>query len=167
MPAIVSDSSVLISLGGVGLLDLLREFHQTILIPPSVWVEVAGAADSPPAASVVREAQQVGWIKVEPPRNAPLVRSLAATLDQGEAEAIALAVELPAALLLIDESDGRRAARDLGISLTGTIGILLRAKVEGRLVAVRPVLDDLITRQHFRLGRSLYLQVLKEAGEGP
>jgi predicted nucleic acid-binding protein len=167
MPAIVSDASVLISLGGVGLLDLLREFHQTILSPPSVWVEVAGAADSPPAASVVREAQQAGWIKVEPPRNAPLVRSLAATLDQGEAEAIALAVELPAALLLIDESEGRRAARDLGISLTGTIGILLRAKVEGRLAAVRPVLDDLITRQHFRLGRSLYLQVLKEAGEGP
>jgi predicted nucleic acid-binding protein len=85
----------------------------------------------------VREAQQAGWIKVEPPRNAPLVRSLAATLDQGEAEAIALAVELPAALLLIDESEGRRAARDLGISLTGTIGILLRAKVEGRLAAGR------------------------------
>lgn len=166
MPAIVSDSSVLISLGGVGLLDLLREFHQTILIPPSVWMEVAEAPDSPPAASVVREAHRAGWLKVQLPRNSPLVRSLAATLDQGEAEAIALAVELPAALLLIDESDGRRAARDLGIPLTGTIGILLRAKVEGRLASVKPVLDDLITRQRFRLGRALYLQVLKEVGEG-
>jgi len=73
MPAIVSDSSVLISLGGVGLLDLLREFHQSILVPPSVWVEVADTPDSPPAASVVREAHRAGWLKIQPPRNAPLV----------------------------------------------------------------------------------------------
>lgn len=92
---------------------------------------------------------------------------LEATLDPGEAEAIALAAERAPSLLLIDESDGRRVARTIGVSLTGTLGVLLRAKAHGHVAALKPLLNELIERQHFRLHRDLYRQILSEAGEKP
>jgi hypothetical protein len=113
----------------------------------------------------VRQASQEGWLRVEAPRNRALVSSLAASLDMGEAEAITLASELGAALLLIDESDGRAAAKNLGLAITGTLGIRLRAKLCGRLFALKPVLDQLVHNQNFRLSRPLYEQVLQQVGE--
>jgi hypothetical protein len=93
--------------------------------------------------------------------------SLQTKLDAGEAEAIALASELGASLLLMDESDGRNEARSLGLTVTGTLGVLLRAKQTGVLAALKPVLDTLIQQHCFRLGRALYEQALRQAGETP
>jgi uncharacterized protein len=165
MPAVVSDASVLISLGAAGCLALLKDFYQTVLVPNAVWQEIAGSPLPLPGTTEAMQARQEGWLRVETPRNRALVSSLCASLDIGEAEAIALASELGAALLLIDESDGRAAARNLGLAITGTLGILLRAKVCGRLSALKPVLDQLIRDQNFRLSRPLYEQVLLQVGE--
>jgi predicted nucleic acid-binding protein len=165
MPAVVSDASVLISLGATGHFDLLKDFYQTVLIPNAVWQEITASPLPLPGSIEARQAKQGGWLRVETPRNRALVSSLAAGLDIGEAEAITLASELGTALLLIDESDGRAAARNLGLTVTGTLGILMRAKLCGRLFALKPVLNQLIQNQNFRLSRPLYEQALQQVGE--
>ena len=93
--------------------------------------------------------------------------SLQITLDAGEAEAIALASEIGAGLLLMDESDGRAEARSLGLQVTGTLGVLLRARQVGMLPALKPVLDALIQKHSFRLSRSFYEQALRQVDEIP
>jgi len=165
MPAVVSDASVLISLGAAGHFDLLKDFYQTVLVPNAVWQEITGSPLPLPGTTEARQARQDGWLRVEAAQNRALVSSLAASLDLGEAEAITLASELGAALLLVDETDGRAAARNLGLAVTGTLGIRLRARFCGRLSALKPVLDQLIRDQDFRLSWPLYEQVLQQAGE--
>ena len=165
MPVVVSDASVLISLGATGHIDLLKDFYQTVVVPTAVWQEITSSPLPLPGTTEARQASQEGWLRVETPRNRALVSLLAASLDMGEAEAITLASELGAALLLIDESDGRAAAKNLGLAITGTLGILLRAKLCGRLFALKPFLDRLVHNQNFRLSRPLYEQVLQQVGE--
>lgn len=165
MPAVVSDASVLICLGALGQLHLLRTFYQEILVPEAVWQEVTVAAASRPGAQETIHASRQGWLTVKTPSNRALVTSLQTTLDTGEAEAIALASQLGAGLLLMDESDGRSVARSLGVLVTGTLGVLLRAKQTGVVPELKPLLDTLIAQHSFRLSRSLYEQALQQVGE--
>jgi predicted nucleic acid-binding protein len=87
-----------------------------------------------------------------------------AALDQGEAEVITLAIELGVRHVLIDETAGRRVAQLLGLDVSGTVGVLLRAKQGGRVAAVRPLLDDL-RRHGIWLGQRVYQFAIREAGE--
>lgn len=103
---VVSDASPLIALAVVGRLDLLRQLYAEVLLPEAVYGEVTAVQDAPGAAEVTNS----GWIRTQPLRDRMLAEALALELDAGEAEAIALAVELRADLLLMDE---RRAARQL------------------------------------------------------
>ncbi len=96
-------------------------------------------------------------------QNPRQVQLLALTLDQGEASAIALALEQIDCLLIIDERRGRSVAQQLQLNVTGTLGILLQAKQQGYLVAVRPLLDA-ITGTNFRLSSALVQDVLRQAG---
>lgn len=86
-------------------------------------------------------------------------------VNVGEAEAIALAIEVNATRLLIDERLGRQAASDLGVRITGVLGILLVAKHQGLITAVQPVMDDLVAQAGFRISTQLYADVLKAASE--
>lgn len=97
-------------------------------------------------------------------RNADAVSTMRQFLDPGESEAIALAQELNADLLIMDERKGRLHAKTLGIAITGMIGILLLAKERGHIPAVKPYLDKLLATQ-FKLGMGLYSQALQAAGE--
>ena len=86
-------------------------------------------------------------------------------LDIGEAEAIALALELKADELLIDERLGRREAVRLGLSITVVLGVLLIAKNRGLISKVQPIIDALILQANFRISRQLYEEVLRTANE--
>ena len=167
MSAIISDASVLICLGAAQQLHLLREFYQEIIVPDAVWREVTAATAARAGAKESLQARQQGWLKVQTPANHSLVASLQTTLGAGEAQAIALAAEVHARLLLIDESDGRKQARALGLVVTGTLGVLLLGKQSGRVSALKPILDVLIQQHSFRLARSLYEQILQQVGEAP
>jgi hypothetical protein len=164
MPAVVVDSSVLISLAAGEQFPLLREFYNTIYIPPEVWNEVS-CAPKPFGAKEAQQARAAGWLIVQTPSEMKRVLSLPFSLQPGEAQALALALELPDALLLVDDAQGRRAARALGITYTGTLGVLLRARAEGKISALRPVLELLKQRTTFWLSAVVYEAALKQAGE--
>ena len=105
-----------------------------------------------------------GWTERRSVVNTPLVEALRRDLDLGEAETIALALELDAELVLMDEREGRRAAQRLGLKTLGVVGVLLDAKRQGFLPAVRPALDALRT-VGFYLGEPVYRRGLELAGE--
>ena len=86
-------------------------------------------------------------------------------LDQGETDALALAFEMHADAVLIDETAGRKAAIELGLIPVGVLGILVRAKRDGQLAAVAPVVDALLTHAQFRAAPELLREVLRMAGE--
>lgn len=157
----VSDSTPLIALASVGRLDLLRALFGAVLIPEAVRREVVEVdADRPGAAEVLAAA----WIRTSHVHDAELVALLSERLDPGEAEAIALAVERGAALVLLDERLGRQQARDQGLEVTGTLGLLVSAKERGHLKAVRPVLEAL-EATHFYVSKALRRHILTLCGE--
>ena len=164
MPAVVVDSSVLITLAAGEQFHLLREFYSTIHIPPEVWNETT-ATSKAFGDREVRQAQAEGWLLVQAPRDLARVSTLPFNLQPGETEALALALELPGALLLVDDAQGRKAAAALGIAYTGSLGVLLRAKAEGNIVALRPVLGLLAARTTFWLSAAVESAALKQAGE--
>lgn len=165
MAAVISDASVLISLASADHLDLLRKLYETVLIPGIVAREISGAGGTLPGSGAIKAALAQQWISIAEPKNTSLATALSDTLDAGEAHAIALAIETPNALLLIDETDGRAVAKNLGVRVTGTIGVLVRAKRDGHLPALQPLLDRLIAGTQFRISRELYERTLRECGE--
>lgn len=164
MPVVVVDSSVLITLAAGEQFHLLREFYSTIHIPPEVWNETT-ATPKTFGVQEVRQARADGWLVVQSPRDLRKVQSLPFNLQPGEIEALALALELSGSLLLVDDAQGRRAASALGITYTGTLGVLLRAKSEGRIPALKPLLELLAKRTTFWLSQPVQAAALKQAGE--
>jgi uncharacterized protein len=156
---VISDSSSLIAIAAVGHLDLLRSMYGEVIIPPAVWNEVT-KANRPGVSDLV----QSDWIRVVAVSN-PAGIVFPSPVGRGEAEAIGLAVELRADLLLIDERRARKAALGLGLPVTGVLGVLLEAKKNGAIPAIKPILDQMAFVVAFRLKRSLYDAVLHAAGE--
>ena len=135
MPA-VSNTSPVLNLAIIGQLSLLRQQFGEIWIPPAVLEELRVGEDLPGSQSV-REAIESGWLRVEEVRDQPLVQVLQRDLDKGEAEAIALALQVQAEWTLLDEREGRRVAKSLRMKVTGVLGILLRAWREGELPSLQ------------------------------
>lgn len=165
MPGAVADASTLISLAAIGRLELLHAFHGKIMVPPAVWREVVQDGHGRPGTAEVEEARRVGWIEVVVPRNTDLLTLLKRDLDDGEAEAIALAVEQRADIIFLDEAEARRTAALYRIPRAGTVGVLLRAKLTGRIPSLRAELDRLLRERGFYLSDAIYRRVLLEAGE--
>lgn len=117
------------------------------------------------ALKEIQQAFQEGWIRTKTLASDQAARILRATLDPGEAEAIALALELQADLILIDERDGRSAAERAGLRVTGVLGVLLRAKSHGHVESVSQELEALRTRAKFFLSAKLEQLILESAGE--
>jgi len=105
------------------------------------------------------------WLAVVSARNRPRVQELSSEIDVGEAEAIVLAFEKRADLLLVDERRGRQTAARLGLRVTGLLGVLAEAKHRGLVERVKPLLDDLRLRAGFWIGADLYSEVLTALGE--
>lgn len=165
MSAVVVDSSVLITLAAGEQFHLLRELYTTLYVPPEVWHEVTDAS-KPYGTKEARDAREAGWLILRAPASLATVQALPFNLQPGETEALALAVELADALLLVDDAQGRRAAHALGIRYTGTLGVLLRAKSEGKLAALQRVLALMRQRTTFWLSEEILRAALAQAGEG-
>lgn len=164
MPVVVVDSSVLITLAAAEQFQLLRELYGTLLIPQEVWNEVISVT-KPYGAAESRQAKADGWLIIRNPASLNAICALPFNLQAGETHALALAVELSDSLLLVDDAQGRRAAQALGIRYTGTLGVLLRGKVEGKLTALRPVLALMQQRTTFWLADEVRKAALAQAGE--
>jgi hypothetical protein len=119
-------------------------------------------ADIEPPVPGTLEVQTASWLEVRAVVNREVVERLQSEvrLDPGESEAIALALELNADLLLIDERRGRAEADRLGVKITGLLGLLVEAKQKNLLVAVKPLMDALIATSDFRVSSALYNRIL-------
>ena len=115
--------------------------------------------------SAIRSTNSLSWIETRQAANNILVRSLLLELHPGEAEAIALAVEMKADILLIDERRSREVASRLKLRVVGLLGSLVEAKRRGLVQEVKPVLDDLIAKAGFWVGKELYALVLEAAAK--
>ena len=155
---VVSNTTPLISLAGVGLLDLLPNIYGEIWIPEVVFAEyqtgLVTHAGSPDLATLA-------WLIVHPVAPHPDVST---SLDAGEAAALALALHSSAQLVLLDEQRARREATRLGLPIAGSLTLLLEAKRRGLLLLVGPALDQMIA-QGRRISVDLKAHVLALAGE--
>jgi len=159
---VVSNTSPLFYLSIIGHLDLLRQLYGEIVIPTTVFNEITNVGNTDASARVV---PTLSWIKIQSATEQEFVNTLRAELDSGEAEAIALAVELNADRLLMDERLGRAAATRAGLQVTGVLGILIAAKRNNLIQEVKPLLDALIEQVGFWLDARLYAEVLQAVGE--
>lgn len=167
MDLVVSDTSPLHYLARLELLHLLPALYGRVLLPPVVWLECLAAAPlHPETVQRLIAAREAGWLVETAPQQPGRTRPQTAGLDEGEREAIALAVE-KGALLLMDEARGRRVAADLHLRVTGTIGVLLRAKTAGLIQLLAPVLERLRRETNYRMSAALEGQALHAAGELP
>jgi len=166
MLAVVSDSSPLIYLSRLGLIALLHQLHEQVIVPQAVWEEVAIGGTGLPESENLKRAVSEGWILVRTPGLSQEVLGPAANqLGRGEVEAILLAKQLQA-LLLTDDSDGRALAQSIGLQVSGTVGVLIRAKAQGHVQQLMPLLDRLRRETNFRISEELYAKALQAAGEG-
>ena len=167
MLAVVSDSSPLVYLTRLDRFDLLRQLYDRVFIPGAVWREVAEEGATKPEGTNVRQAVSAGWLRLETATLEAFIQDAAfLELGDGEREAIALA-HSKHALLIIDEAEGREVARRLGIPVTGTIGVLVEAKLKGLIPEVRSELNRLKETTNFRFTEDLLAIALQKAGEQP
>jgi predicted nucleic acid-binding protein len=160
----VSNTSPLSNLAIIGRLDLLKHRYGEVRIPPAVAAELSRLSH-PVARTRLSEAFAEGWLIVDQPP--AKLASLAFPLDPGEAQAIALAVDLRADILLMDERRGRASARLMGLTVAGVLGELLHAKLTGALQAIKPELNRLRTEARFFIDDEIERFILSQAGEGP
>lgn len=147
---ILSDTSCLILLDRIGELELLHKLFKSICVTPEIADEFKEKLPE--------------WVKIEEANNKTYQKILEASLDKGEASAIAFAIEHPDCLLIIDDFKGRKYAEQLGIQITGTLGVIIQAKLMGHLKSVRPIVNK-IKKTDFRISAELELSVLKKAQE--
>ena len=159
---IVSDTSPISNLLVIGQLNILVQVFGEIIIPPKVYEEIKKLEDF---GFDVHEIKDSSWIKIVIPTNIGFVHELNENLDAGESEAIALAQELKADFILIDEKRGRKAAEQLGLTAIGLLGILLKAKQKRAVERVMPLLDALRQDAGFWISDVLYHDILMQAEE--
>lgn len=161
----ISNSSVLIALSSIGQLPILAQrFPDGILIPRAVWHEVVETGAGRSGARDIAAGMH-GWLFIQEVEHQALIQVLKQDLDQGEAEAIALMLEQPSGVLLLDEKKARQVARRMNLPILGTLGLLMWAKQQGIIGSLKEQLDALRTVAKFRLSQQVYDQALRHVGE--
>lgn len=140
MKIVIADASCLITLDNVNEQALLPKLSQQIFVTPEVAAEVGESLPD--------------WVIQKASENRTLIDELCAELEIGEATSIALSLEIPNCVLIIDEKRGRRKAEQLGIEITGTLGILLSG-LENGLIEEPESLADRLEAVGFRLSDRL------------
>lgn len=161
MPEVViSNTSPIFYLHRLRLLDLLQELYQKIVVPKAVVVELEIGRRQ---GEDVPEIDNYKWIETRVVRSSQIL-GLSTDFGSGETEVLALALEESNSLVIIDEKLARQIARLRSLRVTGTAGVLLKAKQEGYISAVKPLLDQL-QEIHFHLSDNVRTLILSKAGE--
>lgn len=157
---VVSNSTPLIALAWLKQLELLPGLFGRVRIPLAAHNEI----QHNPEAVGASELSTATWLEVVSVSDRLAVEMLLDQLDRGESEAIVLAHELRAGLLLMDERRGRRRAVQSGLAVAGTIAVLIQARQKGLLKSLRPLLKQL-RELPFHMSETLYADVLRRVGE--
>jgi predicted nucleic acid-binding protein len=160
----VSNTSPISNLASIGRLELLKSQFSELWIPLGVAEELAAHPD-PIAQAMIQNAVRAQWIQIRAPQDSGVLRLLLLQLHRGEAEAIALATDLDADIVLIDEQEGRQLASKTGLAVTGVLGVLLRARRAGEITAIKQEIDLLRSKAHFFVSPALEKKILAAAGE--
>lgn len=147
---IISDTSCLIILTNIRELDLLRQLYKTVIITQDILLEYGDTLPD--------------WIEVRQVKDHYRQQLLEMQIDKGEASAIALALETGDNIVILDDWKARKVAERLGISITGTLGVIIKAKNTGIIPSIKPFLDE-IRETNFRISEELEKIALKEANE--
>ena len=146
---VIADTSCLIVLQKINRLELLHELFDKITITFEVQKEFGEVLPS--------------WINVASIQDKTKQHILELKLDKGEASAIVLALEHKTSLLLIDEKKGRKVAQQVGLKITGTLGILIRAKEKGLIISLKSEIEKLEAAD-FRMSNTLVEKILRKYG---
>ncbi|MBS4027080.1 MAG: DUF3368 domain-containing protein [Ignavibacteriales bacterium] len=147
---VISDTSCLIVLRKIGRLELLRQCYEEIIITEEIAREF--------------KEQLPSWIVVEQPKDATLQKVLEQMLGKGESSAIALAFEKEKPLLILDDLRARKIAKSMNLQITGTLGVLVKAKEKGFIKKIKPVLEEL-QQTNFRASDFVIENILEVCGE--
>jgi predicted nucleic acid-binding protein len=153
---VIVNSTPILALHEIGRLEILQEIFGGITIPDAVRREVT-AKDN-------HTLDGYDWIRVAEIADTSAKKVFTSALHDGEVEAILLAMENKAELIILDDKLARSHAKRLGLTVTGTAGVLLRAKSDGIIKEVAPVLNDII-QTDFYISDALYRNILRLAGE--
>ena len=160
---IVADAGPLIALARIGQLGLLRRLYGEVLIPSAVLDELA-LGSGRPGATALEAAIKSGWLMERRAILESTLPKLTSLLRRGESEAIVLAAQKHPRFLLIDDAEGREAARQQDVPIVGVAGVLLVAKAVGEIDGVKPVLDNL-ANIGYRLSARLVSKIQLMANE--
>jgi hypothetical protein len=158
---VISDTSPIRALHYLGQVDLTRTLYGTVLLPPAVRDELRRPTRTSPAIDL----SPYPWLVVRATQLPPAALGVPSDLDPGESEAIALAIESHANLLLVDERKATFAARQLGLDTVGVLGLLLEAKRAGLIPSVLPLVDRLVAGLDFFVSPALRTQIAALAKE--
>jgi predicted nucleic acid-binding protein len=147
---VVSDTSCFIILTNIGELDLLRDLYGKIL----TTVDVAGEFGE----------QLPDWVVISSPIDKQKQQLLELHVDKGEASAIVLALEQNVDLIILDDMKARRSAESLGLEITGTLGVLIKAKRSGLITSLKSTLEKLQST-NFRISQELVAEAMRISGE--
>lgn len=156
---VVNTGPILALIAGTGGLGLLRQLYGRVIIPHEVATEI----EVNPARFGAKEFADASWLEKRA-TPASVTALLERALDRGEASVIQTALDSAVATVCIDEAVGRRMARLHGLRVTGSLGVLLRAKREGHVSALRPAIEAMRARGIW-LSPRLVEGVLQMAGE--
>ncbi len=158
---IISNATPLITFARINQLYILQQVTGSLTIPEGVFYEIAKYNDIKPG---VIHLNQEKWIQVKSVQSRGQVDLLLPTLELGEAEVITLALEQRARLVLMDELTGRQIAQSLGLTITGSIGILIKAKELGLIDELKPLINEM-TNQGIYFSKTFIDNVLNLVGE--
>lgn len=165
MQLVISDSSTLIHLSAVNRFGLIRECFSSIHIPRAVYQEVVLSGKRRSGSEEVIQAIHDGVITVHEVKNTPLIISLCHEIHRGEAEVIGLALECDNPILLLDDFDARHVAERFGLSYTGIIGILIKARIDKKILSLKFELEQLRTIGRFWISDQVMQKALTAVGE--
>ena len=158
---IVSDTSCIGYLIQINRLNLLHILYGKIIIPDAVNEEILILKNKGHSLS---EFQSADWIEIYTANNLSNIKEYNSVLDRGELQAISIAIELNADLIIIDEKLGRFVATSLGFEITGLVGILITAKNKGLISSIKEILDEIILLG-CRINKKLYNIAIKSCNE--